>query len=339
MRLTPWPAVRRRRARARLRSASPAAASCWRPGRRRCLGRFHGAGQRESWSRCRPRQRTDPALVREMLVAGMDCARINCAHDARTGWRAMLDNLRAAEDRDAAPGARAGRSARPETPHRALAPQATSDRKGDYLRLGSGITCYSRARRTSPAPSPAEGRSREIGCSLAEAFDGHPPWPSRLARRRQARRRRGVGRSGLDRASDHLRRGEGLEAAGGQGHQPARRRARHRSARVPQRGCPALRRGLRRHRRAVVRQPSRATCSGSTAISTGTRGRGRDDPEDRDPARIRAPAGDAAGRAWRRAASWGDDRPRRPRGGVRLRAPRGGSGGDPVALPGRARCR
>ena len=31
----------------------------------------------------------DPALVREMLVAGMDCMRINCAHDAAPEWRAI----------------------------------------------------------------------------------------------------------------------------------------------------------------------------------------------------------------------------------------------------------
>lgn len=40
----------------------------------------------------------DRALVREMLVAGMDCMRINCAHDAAPEWRAMLEHLRVAED-------------------------------------------------------------------------------------------------------------------------------------------------------------------------------------------------------------------------------------------------
>src|ERR1019366_5088204 len=39
----------------------------------------------------------DEALVREMLVAGMDCMRINCAHDTAPQWRAMCDNLRLAE--------------------------------------------------------------------------------------------------------------------------------------------------------------------------------------------------------------------------------------------------
>lgn len=41
---------------------------------------------------------TDAGLVREMLVAGMDCMRINCAHDSAPEWHAMRDNLRLAED-------------------------------------------------------------------------------------------------------------------------------------------------------------------------------------------------------------------------------------------------
>jgi pyruvate kinase len=40
---------------------------------------------------------TAPALVRDLLVAGMDVMRINCAHDDPAAWRAMVDNLRRAE--------------------------------------------------------------------------------------------------------------------------------------------------------------------------------------------------------------------------------------------------
>ena len=39
---------------------------------------------------------TDAAFVRDLLIAGMDVARINCAHDARSTWRAMIDNVREA---------------------------------------------------------------------------------------------------------------------------------------------------------------------------------------------------------------------------------------------------
>jgi pyruvate kinase len=39
---------------------------------------------------------TDPDLVRDLLAAGMDVMRINCAHDDQTAWMAMIDNLRQA---------------------------------------------------------------------------------------------------------------------------------------------------------------------------------------------------------------------------------------------------
>ena len=35
-------------------------------------------------------------LVGEMMAAGMDVARINCAHDDATTWRAMVENVRTA---------------------------------------------------------------------------------------------------------------------------------------------------------------------------------------------------------------------------------------------------
>ncbi|MGK2915647.1 MAG: pyruvate kinase [Porticoccaceae bacterium] len=39
---------------------------------------------------------TDPILVDELLRSGMDCARINCAHDTPEQWQAMIDHVRAA---------------------------------------------------------------------------------------------------------------------------------------------------------------------------------------------------------------------------------------------------
>ncbi|MBS0198054.1 MAG: pyruvate kinase [Planctomycetes bacterium] len=39
---------------------------------------------------------TDPRLVRELVAGGMDVMRINCAHDDRAAWAAMIQNLRAA---------------------------------------------------------------------------------------------------------------------------------------------------------------------------------------------------------------------------------------------------
>lgn len=40
---------------------------------------------------------TDPALVHNLVAAGMDCMRINCAHDGPAVWDRMIANLRAAE--------------------------------------------------------------------------------------------------------------------------------------------------------------------------------------------------------------------------------------------------
>ncbi len=39
----------------------------------------------------------DPALVRALVAAGMDCARINCAHDDQAVWARMIHHLRAAD--------------------------------------------------------------------------------------------------------------------------------------------------------------------------------------------------------------------------------------------------
>lgn len=39
----------------------------------------------------------DPELVARLIEAGMDCARINCAHDEAADWTRMIDNIRAAE--------------------------------------------------------------------------------------------------------------------------------------------------------------------------------------------------------------------------------------------------
>jgi len=44
-----------------------------------------------------PEAATDYELVRNLLVPGMDCMRINCAHDGPRAWSAMIANLRRAE--------------------------------------------------------------------------------------------------------------------------------------------------------------------------------------------------------------------------------------------------
>ena len=39
----------------------------------------------------------DYLLVHELVAAGMDCVRINCAHDSPDAWARMIANLRRAE--------------------------------------------------------------------------------------------------------------------------------------------------------------------------------------------------------------------------------------------------
>lgn len=46
---------------------------------------------------------TDPRLIHDLLAAGMDVMRINCAHDDQTAWLAMIANLRQAEKELALP--------------------------------------------------------------------------------------------------------------------------------------------------------------------------------------------------------------------------------------------
>jgi pyruvate kinase len=41
---------------------------------------------------------SDYGLVRQLLASGMDCARINCAHDDAAAWAAMVANIRRARD-------------------------------------------------------------------------------------------------------------------------------------------------------------------------------------------------------------------------------------------------
>ena len=42
---------------------------------------------------------SDAKLVERLVAAGMDCARINCAHDDAPAWRAMAEHIRRAEKR------------------------------------------------------------------------------------------------------------------------------------------------------------------------------------------------------------------------------------------------
>jgi pyruvate kinase len=44
-----------------------------------------------------PEAADDPTLIRRLVAAGMDCLRINCAHDGPAAWERMIGHLRRAE--------------------------------------------------------------------------------------------------------------------------------------------------------------------------------------------------------------------------------------------------
>lgn len=103
---------------------------------------------------------TDAGLVREMLVAGMDCMRTNCAHDSAPEWHAMRDNLRLAEDETRAGHERRQRSLSAAPDRGPPAPDA-------------------RRRRGRPG---AGRRPCSDWLFDARGVRGHPPRASRMAR-------------------------------------------------------------------------------------------------------------------------------------------------------------
>ena len=46
-----------------------------------------------------PEAAAEPELVDNLVAAGMDCARINCAHDDAEIWGQMIENVREAASR------------------------------------------------------------------------------------------------------------------------------------------------------------------------------------------------------------------------------------------------
>jgi pyruvate kinase len=122
---------------------------------------------------------SDPNLVREMLARGMDCMRINCAHDAAPEWRAMRKNLRWAEEQTRRRARVVVDLPGPKLRTGPLAPQPTRDAKGDYLRLAIGDRLVL-TRAGDVTQESVEGAPARIGCSLEEAFvvtrRGHHVW-------------------------------------------------------------------------------------------------------------------------------------------------------------------
>ena len=193
----------------------------------------------------------------------------------------------------------------PELRTRALAPPATSDKKGDYLRLGIGDHLLLTREADVTALSTGERTPARIGCSLAEAFTatrrGHHVWldDGKLG---------GVVES-VGPGSIELR----ITSAGAKG---SKLRA-GKGINLPDAVLDIDLLGS--HSEDALRFA--AQCADIVGLSFVSRARdvervngyldehsaagGRDDPEGRDSACIRAPAGDAAGCARRRAAGLG----------------------------------
>ncbi|MGZ4332541.1 MAG: pyruvate kinase [Solirubrobacteraceae bacterium] len=121
----------------------------------------------------------DPDLVRDMLARGMDCMRINCAHDAAPEWRAMRQNLRLAEEQTRRRARVVVDLPGPKLRTGPLAPKQTRDSKGDYLRLAIGDRLIL-TRDGDVTPEGVSGAPARICCSLDEAFavtrPGHHVW-------------------------------------------------------------------------------------------------------------------------------------------------------------------
>jgi pyruvate kinase len=119
-------------------------------------------------------------LVRQMLAAGMDCARINCAHDTAPEWHAILENVRHAAEETRRKVPVVVDLPGPKLRTGALPAQASSDPKGRYIRLRVGDRLVLTREGKEPASGSRAHPPARIGCSLAEAFavthPGHHVW-------------------------------------------------------------------------------------------------------------------------------------------------------------------
>jgi pyruvate kinase len=104
---------------------------------------------------------SDYAFLRDLMQRGMDCVRINCAHDGSTEWEAMIANVRHAEQETehsckvlmdlGGPKARTGQVVLPEPKHRLFS--------GDRFLL------------TRETPVVSHQSSVQVACQLPEVLD------------------------------------------------------------------------------------------------------------------------------------------------------------------------
>jgi len=111
-----------------------------------------------------------------MVEAGLDCGRINCAHDGPEAWRAMISNLRHAAK---ATGrvVRIHMDRRPKIRTGAVPVGGVRLRRGDVILLTRDLTADGPARR---GPDGRLQRPLRVGCTVPEIVEraevGQPLW-------------------------------------------------------------------------------------------------------------------------------------------------------------------
>ena len=109
---------------------------------------------------------TDIKLIESMLDAGMDCARINCAHDTPEIWEAIIENIHTASKSMEKECSIVMDIAGPKIRTGSLAGDPIIVKEGDTLVLTRALT---------PGEGRKEGVCAHIGCTLENVFQCSKP--------------------------------------------------------------------------------------------------------------------------------------------------------------------
>ena len=128
---------------------------------------------------------SDPRLVDSYVAAGMDCARINCAHDSPRVWRAMVEQVRRAAALRGRPVPHPDGLAGAEMPHRSPV-AGTAGAGADRRPPAPGATADASdaGGAAGRRRQPAAGRRRPAGRRAGMDRRRQDPRPGRGDRRR-----------------------------------------------------------------------------------------------------------------------------------------------------------
>lgn len=112
----------------------------------------------------------EPAVLRELVQAGVDCVRINCAHDSVAIWSGMLENLRVAERELALPNRVKVLMDLAGPKVRTLRPKKSRE---DMVRVGDELllTTKEAMKRLRKRGRQHERSQALVGCTLPEALE------------------------------------------------------------------------------------------------------------------------------------------------------------------------